>query len=75
MARAELKVLFFVVNYECRMMNRLGDKLSDRNAMLDCREFALNNIKEYERCFDLPKCTKKFLIHRITHTLTSQLNA
>ena len=74
MVNAELKDLYKAVRIYCIIIDRLGDKLKDRNNMLDARADALYMIKSYEEEYDLSKTMKKFLIHRITQTMLSQNN-
>ena len=74
MVNNELKDLFKAVRIYCIIIGRLGDKLKDRNNMLDARAEALYMIKDYEKEYDLSKSMKKFLIHRVTQAVMSTAN-
>lgn len=70
-----VKDLYKAVQSEVVFINRLGDKLSDRNNMLDHRQDALVMIKDFDSEYGLSKCMKKFLVHRICQAamLTSNM--
>ena len=70
----ELKDLFTAIRVHCIFINRTGDALADRNTMLDYRQDALKDIRDYEEKFGLSKDMKKFLVHRICQTAMQQAN-
>lgn len=63
--KAKLKDLFKAVQNEVIFINRLGDKLSDRNEMVTHFWDALVMISEYEEENGLTKDMKRFLKHRV----------
>ena len=70
----ELKDLFRAIKSYCVFINRTGDKMSDRNMMIDYRQEALECLDDYERKYELSKCMKRFLVHRICRTVKQQAN-
>lgn len=70
----ELKDLFRAIKSYCIFINRTGDTLADKNTMLDYRQEALMDIRDYEEKYGLSKDMKKFLVHRICQTAMQQAN-
>ena len=60
-----IKDLYKAIQSEVIFINRLGNKLSDRNNMLDHRQDALVMIKDFDHKYGLSKCMKKFLVHMV----------
>lgn len=69
-----VKDLYKAVQNEVVFINRLGDKLSDRNDMLDHRQDALKMIRDFNNEHGMSKCLNKFLVHRICQAAMSTRN-
>ena len=74
MTQKEMKDLFKAIQIYRIIINRLGDKLKDRNKMLDAWADAKYMIQECDREYSLSKSMKKFLHHRINTAMLSTNN-
>lgn len=69
--RKELLNLHKAINTEIRFITRNGDRLKDRNRMLDCRATALDMVKFFHEEYGLSKQMRKYFIHKISVAVLS----